>query len=99
AAGAEHRHRTAGRPRPGRPDHALLPARQRRQRGEQEMSATDLFARLPSLPPDGYATHEVMNQASPPVGHNAFTGDRLLVEIAGREKLGWAHALLSDAGT
>ncbi len=62
------------------------------------MSADDLFARLPSLPPDGYATHEVMNQSSPLVGHNAFSGDRLLVEIAGREKVGWAQALLSDAG-
>jgi len=62
------------------------------------MSATDLFSRLPVLPPDGYATHEVMNQATPLVGHNAFTGDLLLAEIAGREKVGWARALLSDAG-
>ena len=61
------------------------------------MSA-DLFARLPSLASDGYATHEVMNQATPFTGHNAFTGDRLLTEIAGREKIAWAHAVLADAG-
>jgi putative acyl-CoA dehydrogenase len=58
----------------------------------------DLFARLPSLPPDGYATHEVMNQATPLIGHNAFTGDRLLTEIAEREKIAWARELLTDAG-
>jgi len=40
----------------------------------------DLFGRLPPLPPDGYATHEVMNQATPLVGHNAFAGDRLLTD-------------------
>ncbi|MGD9885284.1 MAG: acyl-CoA dehydrogenase family protein, partial [Reyranella sp.] len=61
-------------------------------------SAADLFARLPPLAPDGYATHEVMNQATPFTGHNAFTGDRLLVEIAARDKLGWAHSLLAEAG-
>ncbi len=43
------------------------------------------FAR-PALPVDGYATHEVMNQASPLVGHNAFTDDRLLTEIAGNAR-------------
>ena len=58
----------------------------------------DLFARLPSVAADGYATHEVMNQPTPFVGHNAFTGDRLLGEIAGREGIGWAGALLADAG-
>jgi putative acyl-CoA dehydrogenase len=58
----------------------------------------DPFARLPSLPADGYATHEVMNQPTPFTGHNAFTGDRLLTEIAGREDIGWAGALLADAG-
>lgn len=56
------------------------------------------FARLPSLPADGYATHEVTNQASPLVGHNAFTDDRLLVEIAGREGIGWATPQLSETG-
>ncbi|OWY59859.1 hypothetical protein B7486_72305, partial [cyanobacterium TDX16] len=56
------------------------------------------FARLPSLPADGYATHEVTNQASPLVGHNAFTDDRLLVEIAGREGIGWATQQLSETG-
>ena len=56
------------------------------------------FARFPSLPSDGYATHEVMNQATPLTGHNAFTGDRLLTEIAGREKIGWADGLLAEAG-
>ncbi len=58
----------------------------------------DPFARLPSLPADGYATHEVMNQATPLVGHNAFTDDRLLVEIAAREGIGWAHPRLVEAG-
>ena len=57
------------------------------------------FARLPSVPADGYATHEVMNQATPLVGHNAFTGDRLLTEIAGRAGAGWASAQLAEAGT
>jgi len=56
------------------------------------------FARLPSLPPDGYATHEVMNQATPLTGHNAFTDDRLLTEIAGRAGIGWAQAHLAEAG-
>jgi putative acyl-CoA dehydrogenase len=56
------------------------------------------FARLPSLPADGYATHEVMNQASPLVGHNAFTGDRLLTEIAGRAGIAWAGDRLAAAG-
>ena len=57
------------------------------------------FGRLPALPSDGYATHEVMNQATPFTGHNAFTGDRLLGEIARREKIGWADGLLADAGS
>ena len=47
---------------------------------------------------DGYATHEVMNQATPLTGHNAFTGDRLLTEIARREKIGWADGLLAETG-
>ena len=61
-------------------------------------TAADLFARLPALPADDYATHEVMNQATPFTGHNAFTGDRLLGEIAARERLGWALPLLAEAG-
>ena len=60
--------------------------------------ATDPFTRLPSLPADGYATHEVMNQATPLAGHNAFADDRLLTEIAARESAGWATALLVDVG-
>ena len=60
--------------------------------------AAELFARLPSLPADTYATHEVMNQATPRTGHNAFTDDRLLTEIAAREGAGWAAARLGDAG-
>jgi len=56
------------------------------------------FARLPSLPADGYATHEVMNQASPLVGHNAFTDDRLLTEIAGGAGIAWAGDRLAEAG-
>jgi putative acyl-CoA dehydrogenase len=59
---------------------------------------TDVFARLPAPAPDGYATHEVMNQPTPFVGHNAFTGDRLLVEIAERERIAWAGTLLTEAG-
>lgn len=59
---------------------------------------TRLFDRLPALPADSYATHEVMNQASPLAGHNAFTGDRLLSEIAAREKIAWAGPLLTEAG-
>jgi len=61
-------------------------------------AAADVFARLPTLPPADYATHEVMNQATPLVGHNAFTGDRLLGEIAAREPIGWARPLLAEAG-
>jgi putative acyl-CoA dehydrogenase len=56
------------------------------------------FARLPSLPVDGYATHEVMNQASPLVGHNAFADDRLLTEIAARAGIAWAGDRLTEAG-
>jgi len=59
---------------------------------------TDPFARLPSLPAEGYATHQVLNQATPLAGHNAFTGDRLLTEIAAREAAGWASAPLAEAG-
>jgi putative acyl-CoA dehydrogenase len=59
---------------------------------------TDIFARLQSLPPDGYATHEVMNQATPFIGHNAFTADRLLTEIVEREKVSWAADRLTEAG-
>lgn len=59
----------------------------------------DVFARVPSLPPDGYATHDVMNQATPFLDHNAFTGDRLLGEIAGRAPIAWARGLLTQAGT
>lgn len=60
--------------------------------------AVDPFARLPSLTADGYATHEVMNQATPLAGHNAFADDRLLTEIAGRAGIGWAGAQLAEAG-
>jgi putative acyl-CoA dehydrogenase len=58
----------------------------------------ELFSRLPPLQPDGYATHEVMNQATPLVGHNAFSGDRLLSEIARRELISWVVELLTAAG-
>lgn len=61
-------------------------------------TVVDPFTRFPSLPADGYATHEVMNQATPLTGHNAFTDDRLLTEIAFREEIGWADGLLTDAG-
>jgi putative acyl-CoA dehydrogenase len=66
--------------------------------GFSTIAATDAFKRLPSLPPGDYATHEVMNQATPFAGHNAFSGDRLLAEIAERECVGWARALLTEAG-
>ncbi len=59
---------------------------------------TDPFTRFPTLASDGYATHEVMNQSTPLTGHNAFTGDRLLTEIAARESIGWATSLLTEAG-
>jgi putative acyl-CoA dehydrogenase len=55
----------------------------------------DVLERLRSLPSGDYATHEVMNQATPFVGHNAFSGDRLLGEIAEREHVGWARPLLA----
>ncbi len=61
-------------------------------------SRTDPFARLAPLPTDGYATHEVMNQATPFVGHNAFSGDQLLTEIAARAGIAWALPLLREAG-
>jgi len=61
-------------------------------------AADDLFARFPALPPDGYATHEVLNQATPFAGHDAFGGDRLLGEIAAREGVDWAAGLLHEAG-
>ena len=60
---------------------------------------TDFHANLTSVPPGGYATHEVMNQATPLVGHNAFVGDRLLTEIAEREGISWARGLLTEAGS
>ena len=58
----------------------------------------DVFARLPPLSPDGFATHEVLNQATPLTGHNAFAGDQLLMAIAARENIAWATDLLTDAG-
>lgn len=58
----------------------------------------DLFAKLGSPPSDGYATHEVMNQPTLHVDHNAFTSDHLLVEIAEREGISWARGLLAEAG-
>ena len=61
-------------------------------------AAIDPFARFPPPAADGYATHEVMNQATPLTGHNAFTGDRLLTEIAARDQAGWADKLLAEAG-
>jgi putative acyl-CoA dehydrogenase len=58
----------------------------------------DAFERLRAVPPGDYATHEVMNQATPFAGHNAFSGDRLLGEITERECVGWAQSLLIEAG-
>lgn len=60
--------------------------------------AHDIFARLPALPADGFATHEVMNQATPLVGHNAFAGDRALTGIASRNDLAWASDVLTECG-
>jgi putative acyl-CoA dehydrogenase len=65
---------------------------------QMSSAGTDPFARFPTLSDDGYATHEVMNQATPLTGHNAFTGDRLLTEIAADESVGWASATLTEAG-
>jgi len=59
---------------------------------------TAIFDRLPSTTSADFATHEVMNQATPFTGHNAFTGDRLLNEIASREPIAWANDLLRDVG-
>ncbi|MFO1082286.1 MAG: acyl-CoA dehydrogenase family protein [Reyranellaceae bacterium] len=64
-----------------------------RSRGE-----ADPFARLPALPAAGYATHEVMNQATAMVGHDAFGDDRLLGEIAMRAPIAWALPRLREAG-
>ena len=87
AAGACQGHRAARRPPSHRADHPVLPARQRRcaRRARHERHMGQPNRLFPSAVPaaDGYATHEVMNQATPLVGHNAFTGDRLLTEIAG----------------
>lgn len=61
-------------------------------------AALDIFSRLPTLPVDGYATHDVLNQAHPFTGHNAFSDDRLLTEIVERERVGWARAQLEQTG-
>lgn len=58
----------------------------------------DIFAQLPTLPPDGYATHDVLNQATPFVGHNAFSNDILLSEIARSENASWAYEILREVG-
>src|SRR5437667_10753990 len=43
-------------------------------------------------PARGYApTHEVLNQAPPLVGYNAFEEDRPLIEAFEREGAGWAR--------
>jgi putative acyl-CoA dehydrogenase len=60
---------------------------------------TDFSAKPTPLPLDGYATHEVLNQATPLIGHNAFVGDRLLTEIAKREGVSWARGILTEAGS
>ncbi|MDX2201531.1 MAG: acyl-CoA dehydrogenase family protein [Hyphomicrobiaceae bacterium] len=60
--------------------------------------APAIFSRLPLQAADGYATHEVSNQATALVGHNAYADDRLMREIAAREGIGWASDLLTDAG-
>jgi putative acyl-CoA dehydrogenase len=39
----------------------------------------------------GFETHAVSNQATPLVGHNAYLGDRALVEAVAREGGGWIH--------
>ncbi len=59
---------------------------------------SEIFERLPVLADKGYATHDVLNQATPFVGHNAFSQDKLLREIAEREDVGWADKSLHDAG-
>ena len=60
--------------------------------------AADPFARLPSLPADDFATHEVMNQATPLAGHNAFTGDRCSRRSPRARTSDGRDALLADAG-
>jgi putative acyl-CoA dehydrogenase len=44
------------------------------------------------------ATHEVLNQAPPLAGHNAFRENRPLVEALRREGAGWAEARVETLG-
>jgi putative acyl-CoA dehydrogenase len=47
---------------------------------------------------DASVTHEVLNQATPLAGYNAFTGDAALVETVMREGGGWAADDLARFG-
>src|SRR6185437_13498339 len=50
-------------------------------------------------PARSYApTHEVLNQAPPLVGYNAFEEDRALVEAVEREGAGWARERAREIG-
>ncbi len=44
------------------------------------------------------ATHEVLNQATPLVGHNVFAGDQVLVEALRREGGDWAEQRATEVG-
>ena len=45
-----------------------------------------------------FATHDVINQPPPRVGHNVFTEDTALTDALDREGAGWAAADISDLG-
>ena len=44
------------------------------------------------------ATHQVLNQPPPHVGHNVYTDDMVLFEAVTREGAGWAHDELTTLG-
>jgi putative acyl-CoA dehydrogenase len=49
-------------------------------------------------PRSAHATHEVLNQASPLVGHNVFASDKVLVEALRREGADWAEDRVAEVG-
>ena len=53
---------------------------------------------IAAAPADGYATHEVMNQAGALSDYNAFTADRPLTEAVRAFGADWASAKLERAG-
>lgn len=49
-------------------------------------------------PRTAHATHEVLNQATPLVGHNVFADDKVLVEALRREGGEWAEDRVREVG-